>query len=533
MNTKALVIILSIICLPVFYFFRSSLDAKLFSPFYATNVDAATLAVESSYEPSNPVGTGYTPLMIAAMKGDVATTKKLIADGVPLDMVSEDKDQSTVSSNLFFKNIQGQTLKNTALHIAIYNTNFNNKSFAGDIPVAYLLIDAGANVRMHNNRGDTPMHYIMQRIYNIPQLNDANISERENLMIRLISHGADINAQNNQGYTMLHLAVFNGEAAWIKRLAENYGSITDFSAKAFPVSCKTLTGLQGAWQTKTAQEECKQNLTPLQLSISWTGISSATHTNLIAYKPKILRANERDIMGMTGFMLAVIWEGRQKLKNPAYDASRDFNDPHKDYTVDLLIKEVADLNATVDCVQNPCFPGFNVKNTVLHIALLHQIPDMVSKILNKAQEMKKNIDVNKKNMDGDTPLHYVLKIDHIDKRSPQAHIEMQINAVKTLMDHGANINIQNNKGNTLLHLAVKAHATELVNFIIQKYNIPCIKKPQLVNLSITNNDGLAQGNPVGKTALDLAKELKFTDIADILIKAIPENQKWLSQVKDA
>jgi len=54
--------------------------------------------------------------------------------------------------------------------------------------------------------------------------------------------------------------------------------------------------------------------------------------------------------------------------------------------------------------------------------------------------IKKGIDINKKNIFGDTPLHYI-KDDNKE-------------LVKILIENGANINEQNNLGNTPLHNSV-------------------------------------------------------------------------------
>lgn len=531
------------LCIPLGKFLQKMHSAQTTSHLYTTHIDASHLAIESTYVPCDPVCTGYTPLMMAAMKGDIQDTKKLIALGVPLDMLSQDIDQSTERSNNFAMqdNTKAQYLNNTALHIAIYNTNFPAKiNSPENFSIAQLLINAGANVRIHNNRGDTPMHYIMQRVYRIPQLEPSNMSEREALMQNLILHGADINAQNNQGYTMLHLAIFNGEGEWIKRLLDTYGSIVDFHAKAHQKSCNSMTALA------PSNKPC-EFLTPLQLAGDQAGNSlggtyvrsvllndntSAPEVLESRVKPKILGANERDVMGMTGFMLAVIWEGSQKLKNSSYDPSLD---DHKNFTVDKLIQEVADLNATTACLHNPCNSDYDLQNTVLHITLLHQIPDMLQKILENAKKLGKNIDVNKQNIKGDTPLHYILKLDNVDLKNPaereKRNKESREKALNILMDHGGNINIQNSDGNTLLHLATKTHATSLVKYLLDHYNTKGLSAPQLINLSLRNKDGLAQGAPLGKTALDLARALHFEDIASLLTSAEEDNQKLLNQPK--
>lgn len=507
---------------------------------------------------------GYTPLMLAAMRGNFDDAKDLIERGASLDTLSTDIDQSTQSSNNFamHNNTEAKYLHNTALHIAIYNTNF-----PANFPVAQMLIHAGANVRIHNSAGDTPMYFIMQRIYRIPALDAANLSEREDLLVNLIAHGADINAQNNQGYTMLHLAVFNGEGEWIKRLLTHYGSIVDFHAQSIDTSCDSLTGLQPTPGTTMTKEKC-QRLTPLQLagrnagnnlganyarSVLLNDVTSNPVVDEKLIKPIILGANDRDVMGMTGLMLGVIWEGTQKLKNPAYNASQDLNDPHRNFTVDKLIQDSSDINASVKCFQGGCYGNYSLENTVLHICLLQQLPDMIKALLEGAKKYGKNIDVNKQNINGDAPLHYVLKL---NAQTIPMQTRARVNiadyskqsrsmAIEYLMNYGGNINIQNKNGDTLLHLAVKAHAIDLINFLLQKYNTKELNQKQLINLSIRNNEGVQQGGR-GKTALDLAQQQyskatttqpdpkaaeELKRLIAQLSEASVENQKLLSQLK--
>lgn len=493
--------------------------------------------------------TGYTRLMDAARDGNLDDVKRYIAAGDDLNAVSLDKDQTTVSSNGYAKGNDGLALRNTALMIAIYNTNFTS-----NFPAAQMLINAGANVRLANSNGDTPIHYTMQRIYrpgNFDTTSHINqravsaqveclinaaptLSDREDLMINLIKHGADINAQNNQGYTMAHIAVLNNDGQWIGRLKMDYGSIIDFQVKANLTSCLSQTQLAG-----TPIKDCGQCLTPIQLA----GLSAGTCTgnsniytyylnNNEQYPLRILGANDRDIMGFTGFMLAVIWEGTKKIKDPSYDSSQD--PLHRNYTVDLLMRD-ADLNAkTNNYVQGSC--SWDMQNTVLHIALLHQLPDMIKTILDGAKKFGKSIDVNAKNgsytlsngfsIGGDAPLHYALKLQEALAKNKDA----RNNVVRYLLDGGADINIQNNNGDTLLHLAVKEQATDLINFLITTYYLPVIQDPrQQLNLAVENKVVAGSGAARGQTALELAQSLKFNDIASLISQAIAKKQAATKQ----
>ena len=74
--------------------------------------------------------------------------------------------------------------------------------------------------------------------------------------------------------------------------------------------------------------------------------------------------------------------------------------------------------------------------------------DLVKKLLSYGA------DVNAKNNDGWTPLHYA---------SRNGHTEI----VKLLLEHGVDVNCKNNNGYTPLHLASEKRHTEIVNLLKQ------------------------------------------------------------------
>ncbi|XP_053378880.1 serine/threonine-protein phosphatase 6 regulatory ankyrin repeat subunit B-like [Mercenaria mercenaria] len=80
---------------------------------------------------------------------------------------------------------------NTALHLAGLSVESEN------IEIIELLVHAGADVNKQNNKGDTPLHIAI-----------SSVPEDENIQA-LINLGADINKQNADGNTPLHMAILN------------------------------------------------------------------------------------------------------------------------------------------------------------------------------------------------------------------------------------------------------------------------------------------------------------------------------------
>ena len=76
----------------------------------------------------------------------------------------------------------------------------------GQVDVAHMFIECGADVMTQNNYGETPLHLAMQW----GQVDVARM---------LIEHGADA-AQNNDGKTLLHLVLQEGEVVVTRMLLE-------------------------------------------------------------------------------------------------------------------------------------------------------------------------------------------------------------------------------------------------------------------------------------------------------------------------
>ena len=139
---------------------------------------------------------GLTGLMFSAIYGEFDLARALIQQGADLNLKSTKE-------------------KNTALHLAM-----NNMRSKVSQNVGILLIDSYANTRLTNKFGQTPLHLTISTDVNIDWVN---------MLTRLIKNGADINAQTNQGDTILHLAANMKKPVWAKTLLDQYGSLLNLS----------------------------------------------------------------------------------------------------------------------------------------------------------------------------------------------------------------------------------------------------------------------------------------------------------------
>lgn len=81
-----------------------------------------------------------------------------------------------------------------------------------------ILIEAGANVNIGNNEGNTPLHYIARCSVNTPEMQETQIE----VLRAMIRHGGDVNAMNDLGETPLHASCFLGNVRIARILLEGY-----------------------------------------------------------------------------------------------------------------------------------------------------------------------------------------------------------------------------------------------------------------------------------------------------------------------
>jgi len=144
-----------------------------------------------------------TPLMAAVLAGDLARTQLFIDYGADVNARTRKLDGRSV------------------LYIAVANfdnafarSNFNR---ADSFNILSLLITSGANMRgPQDNLGNAILHAAIRT---------TDYENRMPLFGLLMEHGADINAQNKNGDTVLNIAIENNNIPWVELVRTQFGSL--------------------------------------------------------------------------------------------------------------------------------------------------------------------------------------------------------------------------------------------------------------------------------------------------------------------
>ncbi|TET33498.1 ankyrin repeat domain-containing protein, partial [Candidatus Dependentiae bacterium] len=160
-----------LLCFTLFYMHKA-FGRSYFNP--SLSKDAQRRAVKQAPNLDVRNRFGLTGLMFSAINGELELARALFQQGASLNLIDPKE-------------------KNTALHFAI-----NNMRSKVSQRVGTYLIDMYANTRLKNKYGQTPLHLTISTDID---------SDWIAMVERLIKNGADINAQTNQGDTILHLAV--------------------------------------------------------------------------------------------------------------------------------------------------------------------------------------------------------------------------------------------------------------------------------------------------------------------------------------
>lgn len=145
--------------------------------------------------------TGVTPLMQAAIDSNFERAKMLLEHGADPNIASANSD------------------KDYALNYALINGGK-----IGSLAVAQLLLAHGARTDVANARGLAPIHAIMQI---------TNFENRAQMLKELMEKGTDINAQAEDGSTMLHITVTMNDIDWVTHLNTEYGQIINYQLKDY------------------------------------------------------------------------------------------------------------------------------------------------------------------------------------------------------------------------------------------------------------------------------------------------------------
>jgi len=518
--------------------------------YYSTKSGKANTSV-SIQNPRNTIGTevdvpydtlGFTELGKAASRGDIAFVVQYILKGLPISQQSQNEDTVTYLAS-----------GNTPLHVAIWDTNYDS-----NFVISQLLIASGAQVSIANIQGVFPLQRVIIGV---------NLQHRAVLLGMLIKHGADINARDSNGETIAHMACQDGENDWLGVLHKNFGLLIDFSIKNNKIDpyIKNNIGETVFQKAKNRGQNTDTFLDDLFTQYfdiypgfdihGVTGKPIATHIKM--YEDKALShpvkniyvkvkekdggwvdVTGRDIMGLTLFMLAIIRKDK-KFAQQLVDFDADPN------AVVVPVQDEANKSLLRSALSQQSFSDYITKfiintiehdsegNSSLHLALLHQSPDMVRFILDdktvkggglKLRVTSKPIKTNIQNYDGDTPLHYVFKMRNDGYRIQAARALIQKELEMHLSMDEMSINIANkkgdtpNKGDTPLDVAVRFHAKGFIKFLIDEF----LSTKKIVITPDNLNKTIELANGLALTDKDKAHAQDYVDIVQMLTTLRPK-----------
>jgi ankyrin repeat protein len=326
----------------------------------------------------------------------------------------------------------------------------------------------------------------------------------KDLLELLVTHGADVNAPDQIGWTPLHEAADRGRMAAVEYLVAKGADLN----------------------ARTTDDRKKASAAHYYWRIAWTPLQAAEYS---AHKDvmRFLMSRGADATirqavyaGALEIVARLLAEGADVnerepgtgdtlLHRAAYEGDEEM--------VELLLAKGADANA--ETPKRPMGPDLSGTKTPLHNAA-YQGHQRVAKLLIAA-----GADINARNLDssGNTPLRLALDRGHVATAA-------------MLISRGADINARNDKGETPLHVAAFTGYASLVEMLLAGE----------ARIDVTDDDGwtplhkaaynghtvvvgllLAAGadrtitgsdvwmGTAGKTALEFAREAGFADIVEL------------------
>lgn len=470
----------------------------------------ADLEIKSDY-------TSETPLLALAlsMKKEDKVIEYLIEKGANLNQKSNDGNGLLHRLAQRYDDIDEQLLDK----LLQKGLDLDGENNFGETPLSYaiarkttaaLLLKKGANPNKKNNYGFSPY------------LNNVN-PEIAKLMIE--TGKVDINIRNN-----------DNEILWLSWLKNSYSNQQEnielvelFVKKGVDLQVKDLeekTPLVLALERQKIPFQLIDLLLERSADVNGLGKNGANLLHLALKNPDVnlalikklvekgLDINSKDKLENTPFLLSLI-QNKPEITTFLIDKKANFNIKNNQNktalhyvrnitTADFLLKKGLDINA-----KN------KEGNTPLMTALMDNNMEIARFFIdNKA-------DVNTQNNQGNTPLHLVTNTEmaeillkqkaNINTKNNQGntalHFADNVAISKLFIEKGANIHLNNNDGNTPLMMALIEQQREIAQFLAEKGA-----------KDVENNNGMS--------ASKLAKENKY-EMIYFMLKGDKVYQKYL------
>uniref|UniRef100_A0A8D8K462 Ankyrin-3 n=1 Tax=Culex pipiens TaxID=7175 RepID=A0A8D8K462_CULPI len=236
--------------------------------FYKSSKLVELLLKEKNFNVHAADAKGLTPLHHAAKCGNLEVLQLLLREGA--DVNAEDSNGNT---SLHYADEGGGHVVSFLIE---YSSDINHKNMDGDTPLHFssqkiepeiskILLAKRACPDLTNSDGNTPLQLAIIDLYVVNEIGPFSIwKERLHLLEiaqLLIDHSFELNRQNNNGDTALHLAVSKGEFEIVKALIAREAEISLTNKREVNRPSSSISKNASIHRTN------KDGNTPLQLTI--------------------------------------------------------------------------------------------------------------------------------------------------------------------------------------------------------------------------------------------------------------------------
>ena len=417
---------------------------------------------------------GQTPLHVAITQrqtdgtlGNLEICQLLINGGADVNIQDNDGDSPLLDAfkvNIVNLNIIRLLVETPNINVNIVDRNgrtaLHLASGNGLTPVVQLLIDAGADLNKEDDGNRTPLHY-------------ASLEGYIEIVQYLIDAGADVNKGDDGNRSPLHLSVYEGNKTVLEQLIKagadvNKGDSTDS--------------------------------TPLHYAV-YMG-NKALVEQLIAAGADLNKGGD---FGRTPLHYATD-SGNERVIKYLIDAGSDVNMLNNSNQSPLIIAIEAD-EVNIDLIKLLIDTGANINfkdsqgDSPLILAGGQEDLELMRVLLNTP-----NINVNIVDRYGRTALH-------------QAIISSNIEMCRLLIEYGADVNIQDNNGDTPLLKAFKVNEfnLEIVRLLVDR--------GAYININDNNNKNVFFYAEIydNEELIDILKNGRIKDLYQKRYSFVPRN----------